>query len=92
MDSLRPRYDRKEFARRGREMFEREVRPRVSIDDQGAFVAVDIETGAFEVDRDDRAATDRLVARVPEAQIWLERVGHRAAYRLGGRPIRQPSR
>ena len=92
MNPLRPRYDKDEFARRGREVFEREVRPRTTPEDEGAFVAVDIETGAYEVDRDDRAATDRLVARVPDAQVWLSRLGHRATYRLGGRPLREPSR
>ena len=47
---------------------------------------VDIETGLYEVDRDDRAATDRLLARNPDAQIWLVRVGRPAAYRIGARP------
>ena len=84
MHSLRPRYDKAEFARRGRELFDREVTPRVEPADDGAFVAIDIETGFFEIDRDDRAATDRLLARVPDAQIWLARIGHRATNRLGG--------
>lgn len=35
------------------------------------------------MDRADHAATERLLGRVPDAQIWLARVGHRATYRLG---------
>jgi hypothetical protein len=83
MPVLRPRHTKQEFARRGEELFERDVRPRLLPDDTGKFVAIDIESGAFEMDRDDRAATDRLLSRVPDAQIWLSRVGHGATYRLG---------
>jgi len=46
---------------------------------RGEFVAIDIETGAYEVDPDELAASDRLLARVPNAQTWLRRVGWRYA-------------
>lgn len=55
----------------------------------GKFVAIDIETGAYELDRDDYTATERLLSRHPHAQIWLLRVGQRTAYHLGGRPGRE---
>ena len=92
MTSPRPRYDKAEFARRGREIFDHDIQPCLTSSDDGAFVAIDIETCAFELDRDDRAATDKLVARIPDAQIWLARVGHRATYRLGGRPLNESAR
>lgn len=44
----------------------------------GKFAAIDIETGAYEVDAD-----DRLRARVPEAQIWMVRIGSRSVHRFG---------
>ncbi len=50
-------------------------------------MAIDIESGNYEVDRDDFAATERLLARCPDAQIWLARVGQPAAYRMGGRDV-----
>ncbi len=81
-----PRYSKEEFLRRGQAIYERDIRPQVKAGDEGKFVAVDIETGAYEMDRDDYAATERLLVRQPTAQIWLLRVGHRATYRLGGRP------
>jgi hypothetical protein len=34
------------------------------------------------MDEDDYTATERLLARVPNAQMWLARVGDRAAYRI----------
>jgi hypothetical protein len=85
---LEPRYSKEEFAERGQAIYERDIRPRLLAADEGKFVAIDIETGAYELDADDYAATERLLGRHPDAQIWLCRAGHRAAYRLGGRPGR----
>jgi len=79
-----PRYSKEEFAQRGNEIYERDIRPQVEADNQGKFVAIDIETGEWEMDVDDFTATERLLNRIPDAQIWLMRVGHRAAYRIGG--------
>ncbi len=89
MAVLEPRYSKEEFARRGEEIYERDIRPHLKAGDEGKFVAIDIETGAYEMDKDDYTATERLLARHPNAQIWLRRVGHRAAYRIGLRPGRQ---
>ena len=85
MAALEPRYSKGEFALRGQAIYEGDILPHVKAGDEGKFVAIDIETGAYEMDRDDFAATERLLVRHPNAQIWLLRVGHRAAYRLGGR-------
>ncbi len=46
-------------------------------------MVIDIETGAYEIDRDDYTATERLLIRHPHAHMWLLRVGPRTAYRLG---------
>ena len=88
MTQLGPRYSKEVFARRGQALYERDVLPKLGATDDGKFVAIDIETGAYEIDRDDYEATERLLTRHPEAQMWLVRVGHRAAYNLGGRPVR----
>ena len=39
----------------------------------------------FEIDVDDVAAAKRARARFPQARLFAMRVGHPAAYRLGGR-------
>ena len=78
-----PRYSKEEFARRGDEIYERVLRPALESGNAGRFVAIDIETGAYEVDTDELAASDRLLARVPNAQIWLRRIGSRYAHRFG---------
>ena len=89
MAVLGPRYSKEEFAQRGQAVYERDIRSRLAAGDEGKFVAIDIETGAYEMDRDDYTATERLLARHPNAQIWLCRVGQRAAYRLGWRPVHE---
>ena len=41
-------------------------------------VAIDIESSDFEID-DELAAIDRLRERLPDAQIWMVRIGSRSA-------------
>lgn len=86
MAVLEPRYSKEEFVQRGQAIYEHDIRPVLAAADDGKFLAIDIVTGAYELDSDDCAATERLLARFPTAQIWLCRAGHRAAYRIGSRP------
>lgn len=79
------RYSREEVARRGDEIYEREVLPRLDSEDEGKFALIDVETGDYEVDRDELAASDRLFARQPDAQVWTRQVGSRYARRFGPR-------
>lgn len=91
MASTKRRYSKEEFAQRGDAIYENDVRPQLTSGDDGKFAAIDIESGAYEVDADELEACDRLRLRVPEAQIWLVRVGSRCVHRFGGRPRRSPS-
>ncbi|HSG39337.1 MAG TPA: hypothetical protein VLE27_06840 [Thermoanaerobaculia bacterium] len=79
------RYNREEVARRGDEIYEREVLPRLGAEDEGKFALIDVETGDYEVDRDELAASDRLFNRHPDAQVWTRQVGSRYARRFGPR-------
>ena len=85
MGSPQPLFSKEEFARRGDEIYERTVLPRLKPGDDGKFVAIDIQTEAFEIDRDEFAASDRLLAKNPNAQTWLKRVGSRYVRRFGPR-------
>jgi hypothetical protein len=78
-----PRYSKAEFAQRGQTIYERDIRPHLGSEDNGNFVAIDMETGASASDRDDYAATARVLSRHPHAHMWLLHVGQRTAYRLG---------
>lgn len=86
MDALQPRHGKEEFARRGDEIYERDIQPQLKAEDDGKYVLIDIESGAFEIDRDELAASDRLLARQPNAQVWLRQAGSRYARRFGPRP------
>jgi hypothetical protein len=83
MAEVTPKYDHEEFARRGDEIYERVVRPHLQTEDKGKFVAIDLESDAYELDRDMMAAADRLRDRFPEAQIWFRRVGFPVTMRFG---------
>ena len=85
MSTPQSRYSKEEFAHRGDELYEREIRPHLTAEDEGKFVVIDIDTGAYEMDRDELAASDRLLARYPAAQMWLRRVGSRYVRRFGPR-------
>ena len=85
MTTRQPRYRKEEQARRGMAIYEKDVRPRVEADHQGEIVAIDVDTGAFEVAEDTLTAANRLLARCPDAQIWCVRIGHRAVHRFGPR-------
>jgi hypothetical protein len=83
---VQPRYSKEEFARRGDEIYERELRSLLEAEHQGEFVAIDIETGTYETNTDELTVSDRLLARVPNAQIWLRRIGSRYSHRFGSFP------
>lgn len=83
MTVRQPRYSKEEFARRGHEIYEAQVRPQVEKDNHGRIVAIDIETGAFEVADDSLTAAKQLLKRYPNAQILGIRIGHRAVHRFG---------
>ena len=83
------RYSKEEFARRGDAIYEEKVRPLLKPEDEGKFAAIDIESGEFAVDADELKAGNKLLKRLPEAQIWMVRVGHSSAHRIGGRLRRE---
>lgn len=85
MTRRQPRYDMDEFARRGDELYQRQVRPLVESEHRGRIVAIDIESGAFELADDVLTASNRLFARYPDAQPWSVRIGSPAVYRMGAR-------
>jgi len=89
MTVKQPRYSKEEFARRGNEIYETQIRPQMEKDNYGKIVAIDIETGAFEVAKDIVTASQQLLSQYPDAQTWFIRIGHQAVYHFGARTIRE---
>jgi hypothetical protein len=85
------RYSKEELARRGQELYEAGIRQQVEVGNDGKIVAIDIETGDFEVDETVVAATNQLFERNPDAQPFGIRIGHRAVYHFGSRSLKKSS-
>jgi hypothetical protein len=79
------RYENDEFAERGDKIYATAVLPRLKSSDNGKFAAIDLETGDYEMQHDELAACQKLRARLPQAQIWVVRIGSRYVHRFGGR-------
>lgn len=68
------KYSADELARRGREIFENEIRDQVESESQGRVVAIDVDSHAYAVGDDILTAAANLRLRNPDAQIWMVRV------------------
>ena len=85
MTGRQPRYSKEEHARRGMDLYERQVRPQVEAGNRGKVAGIDVDTGDFELAEDTLAAADRLLSRRPDAQIWFVRIGNPGVHRFGPR-------
>jgi hypothetical protein len=83
------RYPKEEIAQRGQALYESDIRQQIEAGNEGKIVAIDIETGEFEVAENVVPATNRLFERLPDAQPWIIRIGHRAVYHFGARSLKQ---
>jgi hypothetical protein len=81
--TTKPQRTLDELARLADDMFDRRVRPALRPEDHGKFVAVDVDTGDYEIDYDDYTAVARLLSRNPAADTWLMRAGYATTYRMG---------
>jgi hypothetical protein len=79
MATQQRRFPMEEIARRGTEIYEQQIRPKVAAGNKGRYVSVDIETGDFELADSLLDAATRLLARRPGAQTWSVRIGYKAA-------------
>lgn len=82
-------YSKEELARLAHEIYERELRGEVEPGQVGRFLALDVESGDYEVADEDLEASERLIARRPGAVPHVMRVGFNAAYGIGARPRRR---
>ena len=67
---VRSKEETETVGKRGLAIYESEIAPQLSDDDQGRYVAIDVNTGEWEID-DSEDATEVLRARVPDADIFL---------------------
>ena len=77
------RYTNEELARLGDEIYERDIAPKMGPEDQWKVVVIEVESGDYEIDKDEVAAGERLRVRHPEALFWFRRVGSRYLHTFG---------
>ena len=70
MTVRQPRYSKEEHARRGTEIYDRQVQPQVEAGNEGSIVAIDVDSGDFEVAEDSLAA---LLVTLPPAFVTSQR-------------------
>jgi hypothetical protein len=74
-----------EIGQRGQALYDQTIRAQVEAENRGKFLILDVNTGDYEIDAEDLNASERLLARRPDAVLFGVRIGYRAAYRLGGK-------
>jgi hypothetical protein len=72
-----------EVATLGNGLFESKVRSKLRPEDLGKFVAIDVESGDYELDNNDLQAVMRLRSRRPAAEVWLLQAGYPTTCRIG---------
>ncbi|KYC36118.1 hypothetical protein WA1_40990 [Scytonema hofmannii PCC 7110] len=80
-----PTFSDEEIARRGKEIYEKQIRAQVETTENiGKIISIDIESGDYEIDDDLLITCRRLQARHINAVLWTERIGFNAVYAIGG--------
>jgi len=83
------RYSKQELAKRGEELYQNQIKHKIETGNEGKIVAIDIETGEFEIAENVLFATKQLFKRFPSAQPWVIRIGHNPVYHFGARSLKQ---
>ena len=88
MTVRQPLYSKEEFARRGDEIYESQIRSHVEAGNYDKIVAIDITTGTYVMADNTLTASQKLLEKCPNAQTWMVRIGHRAVHRFGARSLK----
>lgn len=84
--------DHHELARRGREYYDRFLRAKLEPQHNGKFLALEVETGDYEMGDSQLEALDRAEAKHPDSVFYIHRVGYRTAARIGAQLQEEPAR
>jgi hypothetical protein len=84
MTPITPKRSSEEVAKLGQEIFDRRVRPTLTPEDDGKYIAIDLATEKYVIDNSDYQAMVRLRGDHPPTHIWITRVGqpYRMSFRM----------
>ena len=85
MPVSQPRYNANETVQRSEEIYQERLRSQIEAQHRGQYIAIDIETGEYEIGADYHAAAHTILSRKPDAAIGVLRIGYPAVGRIGGR-------
>lgn len=85
------RRTREDTARLGDEIYEKSIRQVVEADNEGDYVAIDVDSGDHAIADTVLIAAERLREKRPGAtNVCLLRIGHRTLGRIGGGHLKGP--
>jgi hypothetical protein len=70
----------------GEDILHRVVEPNARPEEDGLFVAINVDTGEYVIDPTLDAAIDRQLACDPDAYLWLARIGRKGTHEWPRRP------
>lgn len=82
MTTVETELNAEEIVRLGKEIYYRDILPRIETGNEGRVVAIDVHTGEFEMDETGTDSASRLIARIPGAEIFFMRVGYPTMARI----------
>ena len=82
-----PRYTKEQIAMRGKAIYEQEIRAQLEPRRNGQYLVINVETGEYEIDEDERTVSQRAYARHPGAPLYGMRIGCEAWGRIGWRGL-----
>jgi hypothetical protein len=77
------KYSKQEISSRGKAIYEQHLRGKIEAGNLDKFVIIDIETGDYEIDSDDFAASDRAHRKHPDGAFYGMRIGRRSSGTIG---------
>jgi hypothetical protein len=84
-----PKFSKEEICLRGSALYETKLRSKIEDGNLDKFLIIDIETGDYELDTDDLAASDRAHRKHPNGAFFGMRIGRRTSGTIGSSASRQ---
>lgn len=79
------RYTADETVQLAEDIYQQKLQSLIETEHLGRYIAIDIETGEYEISNDYPTAAHILRDRQPNAEIGILRIGYPAVGRIGGR-------
>ena len=83
MPTTLPKYSPQDICRIANHIYESQLKHVLEPNHFGEIVAIDIVTSAWELGANEIEAAEALLARLPNGQLYIKKVGHKTLARIG---------